>query len=76
MKRRGLRLQSRVTLPTAPVMAGWHVRDALQVSKARLHLWRRDCGFPTFHREGHNYYTSTTAIAEWLAARGVRVTRQ
>ena len=76
MNRPGIRLPSRVTLPAAPVMAGWHLRDALGASKQVLHLWRRDRGFPPFHREGREFYTSTEAIAEWLTSRGVKVARQ
>ncbi|MEO9623178.1 MAG: hypothetical protein ABJF09_08960 [Qipengyuania citrea] len=76
MNRPGLRLPSRVTLPAAPLMAGWYVRDALRVSKQVLHLWRARQGFPPFHREGREFYTSTDAIAEWLEARGVKVVRQ
>lgn len=72
----GLRLPSSVTLPTAPLMAGWYVRDALRVSKQVLHLWRKRQGFPPFHREGREFYTSTDAIAEWLEARDVKVVRQ
>ena len=76
MNRPGIRLPERVTLPSAPMIAAWHVRDALRVSKAVLHLWRRDKGFPNYHREGRGSYTSTDAIAEWLTARGVEVVRQ
>ncbi len=76
MNRPGLRLPSRVTLPAAPLMAGWYVRDALCVSKQVLHLWRKRQGFPAYHREGREFYTSTDAIAEWLEARGVMVVRQ
>lgn len=76
MNRPGLRLPSRVTLPAAPLMAGWYVRDALRVSKQVVSLWRKRQGFPPFHREGREFYTSTDAIAEWLEARGVKVVRQ
>lgn len=76
MNRPGLRLPSRVTLPAAPLVAGWHVRDALRVSKQVLHLWRKRQGFPPFHREGRQFYTSTDALAQWLEARGVKVVRQ
>lgn len=71
----GLRLPSRVTLPAAPLIAGWHLRQALGVSKARLHLWRRDQGFPPFHRDGKNYYTDTASVQRWLESRGVQVSR-
>lgn len=57
-------------------MAGWYVRDALRVSKAVLHLWRRDKGFPASFREGRDSFTSTDAVREWLEARGVKVTVQ
>ncbi len=73
MNRPGVRLPPRVELPAASMMAGWHVRDALGVSKQVLHLWRRDKGFPPYHREGQDYFTSTRAVREWLEARGVRV---
>ncbi|MGX7926218.1 hypothetical protein ACWPMX_06550 [Tsuneonella sp. HG094] len=76
MNPQGIRLPSPVTLPAAPMIAAWHVRDALRVSKAVLHLWRRDKGFPGFHREGREFYTSTDALAEWLTSRGVKVVRQ
>ena len=76
MNRPGLRLPSRVTLPAAPLMAGWYVRDALRISKQVLHLWRKRQGFPPFHREGREFYTSTDALAQWLEARGVKVVRQ
>ena len=42
MNRPGLRLPSRVTLPAAPLMAGWYVRDALRVSKQVVSLWRKN----------------------------------
>lgn len=71
----GLRLPSRVTLPAAPLIAGWHLRQALGVSKARLHLWRRDQLFPPYFREGRDYFTDTDAVQRWLEARGVKVTR-
>lgn len=76
MNRPGLRLSSRVTLPTAPMLPGWHVRSAVGASKQVISLWRKRQGFPPFHREGREFYTSTDAIAEWLEARGVKVKRQ
>ena len=75
MNRPGLRLPSRVTLPTAPMLPGWHVRSALRVSKQVLHLWRKRQGFPPFHREGRDYYTDTDAVQRWLESRGVKVVR-
>ena len=75
MIRPGPVLRLRVVLPPDPVKPGWHLRDALGVSKQVLHLWRRDQNFPPFHREGRNFYTSTDAVARWLEARGVRVER-
>lgn len=68
-------LPSRVTLPAAPLLPGWHLRDALGVSKQNLHQWRRDKGFPPFHREGREYLTSTDAVADWLRSHGVEVRR-
>lgn len=76
MNRPGLRLPPRVTLPTAPMMSGWHVRDALSASKQVISLWRKHRGFPRYHREGRDFFTSTDAIADWLEARGVKVVRQ
>ena len=75
MIRPGPILPPRVTLPPDPLIPGWHLRDALGASKQVLHLWRRDQKFPPFHREGRDFYTSTDAVARWLEARGVRVTR-
>lgn len=62
-----------VTLPSSRFMAGWHVRDALGVSRQVLHLWRARYGFPAYHRDGGDYFTSTDALAEWLRGYGVRV---
>lgn len=76
MNRPGLRLRSRVKLPAAPIMAGWHLRDALGTSKQVLSLWRKRHGFPPYHREGRDYFTSTDAVARWLSERGVKVVRQ
>lgn len=73
--RTGLRLPARVTLPRAPLIAGWHLRQALGVSKAVLHLWRKHHGFAPFHRDGRNYFTDTDAVQRWLEARGVQVSR-
>lgn len=73
--RTGLSVPHRVTLPSTPLIAGWHLRQALGVSKARLHLWRRDQGFPPFHRSGRDYFTDTDAVERWLEERGTRVTR-
>ena len=75
MTRGVLIVPSRVTLPSAPLIAGWHLRQALGVSKARLHLWRRDQKFPAYHRSGRDFFTETDAVQRWLEARGVRVTR-
>lgn len=73
--RTGLRLPARVTLPSTPLIAGWHLRQALAVSKQVLHLWRRDQGFPPFHRSGRAYFSDTDAVERWLEARNVKVTR-
>lgn len=73
--RTGLRLPSRVTLPAAPMLPGWHLRQALGVSKQVVSLWRKRQGFPPFHRDGREFYTSTDALAEWLEKRNVRVVR-
>lgn len=75
MNRPGPRLPSRVTLPAVPMVPGWHVRNALSASKQVISLWRKRHGFPPFHREGREFYTSTAAIADWLEARGVKVVR-
>ena len=75
MSRHGPRLPARVTLPSAPMMPAWHVRDALGASKQVLHLWRVRSGFPSFIRDGRDYLTSTDAIADWLRAKGVEVVR-
>ena len=72
----GLSLPRRVTLPSTPLIAGWHLRQALGASKAKLHLWRRDQLFPPFHRDGNNYYTCTDSVARWLEERGVKVVRK
>ena len=75
MNRPGLRLPSRVTLPAAPMLPGWHVRNALSASKQVISLWRKNHAFPAYYREGKEFFTSTDAIAEWLEARGVKVVR-
>lgn len=70
-----LRIPATVTLPSAPLVAGWHLREALGASKQVLHLWRRDRGFPPYHRSGRDYYTDTDAVQRWLEAQNVRVNR-
>lgn len=71
----GLTLPRRVVLPATPLIAGWHLRQALGVSKQVLHLWRRDQLFPPYFREGRAYYSDTDAVQRWLEERGTRVTR-
>ena len=73
--RTSLSVPHRVVLPATPLIAAWHLRQALGASKAKLHLWRRDQGFPPFHRDGRDYFTATDAVQRWLEARGVKVTR-
>ena len=75
MNRPRIRLPSHVTLPTAPLMAGWHVRNCLCASKQVLSLWRKRHGFPQSHRDGRECLTPTDAVALWLEARKVKVSR-
>ena len=76
MNRPGLCLPSRVTLPAAPMIASWHLRDALGISKQVLSLWRKHHGFPGYHREGRDCFTPTDAVAHWLCERGLKVVRR
>ncbi len=72
----GPRLPERVVLPHRPVMlTSGHLRLALGVSRQRLHLWRRDGGFPPFHRAGQDSFTLTDEVADWCRAQGVEVIR-
>lgn len=72
----GPRLPRRVTLPDEPLIAAWHLREALGASKQVLHLWRTKHGFPASHRESWSTVTAVAAVADWLRARGVEVTLQ
>jgi hypothetical protein len=75
MPRTGIKLPGFVVLSAAPEMDAAAVRKALGVSKALLHLWRRDHGFPPFRRVVCDSFTSTTAIEAWLLERYVPVAR-
>jgi hypothetical protein len=75
MSRTGIKLPGFVVLSAAPEMDAAAVREALGISRALLHLWRRDHGFPPFRRAGHDCFTSTSAIEAWLEERYVPVTR-
>lgn len=66
--------RDRVFVPDSPFMGGAHLRDALGVSRAVLHLWRRHYGFPAGHRDGRDHYSRTDDVREWLEGRGVTVT--
>lgn len=75
MPLKGIQLPSAVSLPLEPVMRAADVRAALGVSKAVLHLWRRDRDFPRGVRSGATTLTNTDALEQWLKARGVAVAR-
>jgi len=67
-------LPAAVTLPSAPVIGAAHLRDALRVSRAVIHLWRRNYGFPQSHQDGRDFYVLMDPLCAWLQAQGVKVT--
>ncbi|WP_296722347.1 helix-turn-helix domain-containing protein [Erythrobacter sp.] len=75
MARAAIRLPEFVALPAARTIDAAELREALGVSKAVVHTWRRDQGFPHSYRVGHARLTATADVERWLLARGVAVGR-
>lgn len=67
-------LPSLVALPAAPNIDHSALLAALPgVSRAVLHIWRRDRAFPRPVRQGRTTITRTADVARWLVERGVRI---
>lgn len=69
-------LPSRVRLPAGQsTLSGQHLEAALGISRARLHLWRKNYNFPEAYRNcwTRQWVTLTKAAAEWLANRDVKI---
>lgn len=62
-----------VTLPDEHLVGSAHLRDALGISRAVVHLWRRKYAFPLGYRDGREVWTLTDAVADWLRSRDVEV---
>jgi hypothetical protein len=72
----GLNLPTIVALPTEPEISAAALRSALGgVSRQSMRTWRLAPHFfpQPANARGRLSFTSTSAVASWLAARGVKI---
>lgn len=74
MPRQTITLPASATLPDVTSLTSAQVREALGgVSKAVVHLWRKNHNLPRAARAGNDTLTDARALAAWLTERGVPV---
>lgn len=66
-------LKQRVVLPSQQKINMGAVQTALNVSRAVIHIWRRDHEFPKHERCGNNVVIDTQLLAQWLHKQGVSI---
>jgi predicted DNA-binding transcriptional regulator AlpA len=67
---------SPVILPAADtVIEHRRLIAALGVSRALLHKWRKERGFPPFIRDGRNSFSIISDVEKWLECNGIEYVR-
>jgi hypothetical protein len=67
------KLPSQITLRPIAVMDAAAVREALNASRANIHLWRKLASFPRGLRHGNDVLINTADLASWAVSQSIRV---